>query len=67
MDILEILELIWFFICVIVKGLFNCVYVYKVVVDKNVVEGEDVDVGIIVGLYMYLVLMVVDIFVFNVY
>lgn len=67
LDIFEIFELIWLFICVSVKGLFNCVYVYKVVVDCNVEVGEDLDVGVIMGFYSYLVLMVVDILMFNVY
>lgn len=65
-DICEIIELMWFLIVIVSKGIFNCVYVYKVVVDKNCEEGVDEDVGVSVGLFMYLVLMVVDILIFKV-
>ena len=64
-DIPEIPELTWLLTCVAGKGILNRAHAYKAAVDKNRAEGEDDDVGITAGLFMYPVLMAADILIFN--
>jgi tryptophanyl-tRNA synthetase len=64
-DIPEIPELTWLFACVTGKGVLNRAHAYKAAVDRNVAEGEDVDAGVSMGLFMYPVLMAADILMFN--
>ncbi|MFI4957699.1 MAG: tryptophan--tRNA ligase [Lysobacterales bacterium] len=64
-DIPEIPELTWFLTCVASKGMLNRAHAYKAAVDRNAEIGEDADVGITAGLYMYPVLMAADILAFD--
>ncbi|MDP2747042.1 tryptophan--tRNA ligase [Pseudomonas sp.] len=64
-DIPEIPELCWLLTCVAGKGLLNRAHAYKASVDKNLIEGEDPDAGITMGLFSYPVLMAADILMFN--
>jgi len=64
-DVPEVQELTWFLTCVAGKGLLNRAHAYKAAVDKNREAGEDDDVGISAGLFMYPVLMAADILLFN--
>ena len=64
-DIPEIPELTWFLTCIASKGMLNRAHAYKAAVDRNAEAGEDPDAGITAGLYMYPVLMVVDILAFD--
>jgi tryptophanyl-tRNA synthetase len=64
-DIPEIPELTWFLTCIASKGMLNRAHAYKAAVDKNAETGEDADVGITAGLYMYPVLMAADILAFD--
>jgi tryptophanyl-tRNA synthetase len=64
-DIPEIPELTWLLTCVTAKGLLNRAHAYKAATDANREKGEDTDVGISAGLYMYPVLMAADILIFN--
>lgn len=64
-DIPEIPQLCWILTCLTAKGLMNRAHAYKDSVDKNLVEGEDPDHAITMGLYSYPVLMAADILMFN--
>ncbi|HET6632504.1 MAG TPA: tryptophan--tRNA ligase [Rhodanobacteraceae bacterium] len=64
-DIPEIPELTWLLTCVTAKGLLNRAHAYKAAVDRNAEAGDDADVGVTAGLYMYPVLMAADILAFN--
>ncbi len=64
-DIPEIPELTWLLACVAGKGLLNRAHAYKAAVDKNLADGEDVDAGVTMGLFMYPVLMAADILMFK--
>lgn len=64
-DIPEIPELCWLLTCVAGKGLLNRAHAYKAAVDKNLIDGEDPDAGITMGLFSYPVLMAADILMFN--
>ncbi len=64
-DIPEIPELSWFLTCVTGKGLLNRAHAYKAAVDKNTATGQDSDMDVTAGLFMYPVLMGADILMFN--
>ena len=64
-DIVEIPELTWLLTCVASKGLMNRAHAYKAAVDANLAAGEDVDAGIMMGLFSYPILMAADILMFN--
>ncbi|MFN3987790.1 MAG: tryptophan--tRNA ligase [Rhodocyclaceae bacterium] len=64
-DIPEIPELTWLLACVAGKGLLNRAHAYKAAVDRNTADGEDVDAGVNMGLFMYPVLMAADILMFK--
>jgi tryptophanyl-tRNA synthetase len=61
-DVPEIPELTWIFACLTAKGLMNRAHAYKAARDRNAAAGNaDVDAGVNMGLYLYPVLMAVDI------
>ncbi|MCD8339432.1 MAG: tryptophan--tRNA ligase [Burkholderiales bacterium] len=64
-DLPEVPELNWMLNCVSPKGLMNRAHAYKAKVDANANAGEDLDVGISMGLYCYPILMAADILIFN--
>jgi len=64
-DIPEIPELTWLLTCVTGKGLLNRAHAYKAAVDKNTAAGNDPDVEVSAGLFMYPVLMAADILLFK--
>jgi len=64
-DIPEIPELTWLLTCVTGKGLLNRAHAYKASVDKNLAAGNDPDVEVSAGLFMYPVLMAADILMFK--
>ena len=64
-DIPEIPELTWFLTCVTGKGVLNRAHAYKAAVDKNTATGQDSDMDVTAGLFMYPVLMGADILMFN--
>src|SRR5687768_7028925 len=64
-DIPEITELTWLLTCVTGKGLLNRAHAYKASVDKNTAAGNDPDVDVTAGLFMYPVLMAADILLFK--
>src|SRR5699024_2621201 len=64
-DIPEIPELTWLLTCVTAKGLLNRAHAYKAAVDKITETGDDPDVPVTAGLYLYPVLMAADILAFN--
>ena len=64
-DIPEIPELTWFLTCVTGKGVLNRAHAYKAAVDKNTANGQDPDMDVSAGLFMYPVLMAADILMFN--
>jgi tryptophanyl-tRNA synthetase len=64
-DIPEIPELTWLLTCVTGKGVLNRAHAYKAAVDKNQAAGNDLDVDISAGLFMYPVLMGADILMFK--
>ena len=64
-DIPEIPELTWFLTCVTGKGVLNRAHAYKASVDKNTAAGQDADMDVTAGLFMYPVLMGADILMFN--
>ena len=64
-DIPEIPELTWFLTCVTGKGVLNRAHAYKASVDKNTAAGQDSDMDVTAGLFMYPVLMGADILMFN--
>ena len=65
-DVPEIMELTWVFTCLTAKGLMNRAHAYKAARDRNAEAGQtDLDAGINTGLYMYPVLMAVDILIMN--
>lgn len=64
-DIPEIPELTWLLTCVTGKGMLNRAHAYKASVDKNNAAGNDPDVDVTAGLFMYPVLMAADILMFN--
>ena len=64
-DIPEIPELTWFLTCVTGKGVLNRAHAYKASVDKNSAAGQDADMDVTAGLFMYPVLMGADILMFN--
>jgi tryptophanyl-tRNA synthetase len=64
-DIPEITELTWLLTCVTGKGVLNRAHAYKAAVDKNQATGNDPDVDISAGLFMYPVLMGADILMFK--
>jgi tryptophanyl-tRNA synthetase len=64
-DIPEIPELTWFLTCVTGKGILNRAHAYKAAVDKNTAAGQDPDMEVNAGLFMYPVLMGADILMFN--
>lgn len=64
-DVPEIPELTWMLACVTGKGLLNRAHAYKAAVDKNLAAGQDVDMDVSVGLFMYPVLMGADILMFK--
>jgi tryptophanyl-tRNA synthetase len=64
-DIPEIPELTWLLACVTGKGVLNRAHAYKAAVDKNHAAGQDVDMDVSMGLFMYPVLMGADILMFK--
>ena len=64
-DVPEIPELTWFLTCVTGKGILNRAHAYKASVDKNTAAGQDADMDVSAGLFMYPVLMGADILMFN--
>lgn len=64
-DIPEIPELTWFLTCVTGKGILNRAHAYKAAVDKNTASGQEPDMDVTAGLFMYPVLMGADILMFN--
>lgn len=64
-DVPEIPELTWLLTCVTGKGVLNRAHAYKAAVDKNTAAGQDPDMDVSVGLFMYPVLMGADILMFN--
>jgi tryptophanyl-tRNA synthetase len=64
-DVPEIPELTWFLTCVTGKGVLNRAHAYKAAVDKNAAAGQDHDMDVNAGLFMYPVLMGADILMFN--
>ncbi len=64
-DVPEIPELTWLLTCVTAKGLMNRAHAYKAAVDENREAGEDLDLGIPMGLFCYPILMAADILMFN--
>ena len=64
-DVPEIPELTWFLTCVTGKGVLNRAHAYKASVDKNSAAGQDADMDVTAGLFMYPVLMGADILMFN--
>ncbi|MFZ3128808.1 MAG: tryptophan--tRNA ligase [Rhodoferax sp.] len=64
-DIPEIPELTWLLTCVTGKGVLNRAHAYKAAVDKNTASGQDADMDVSAGLFMYPVLMGADILMFN--
>ena len=64
-DIPEIPELTWLLTCVTGKGVLNRAHAYKAAVDKNSASGQDPDMDVSAGLFMYQVLMGADILMFN--
>ncbi len=64
-DIPEIPELTWLLTCVTGKGVLNRAHAYKAAVDKNAAAGNDTDVDVTAGLFMYPVLMAADILMFK--
>jgi tryptophanyl-tRNA synthetase len=64
-DVPEIAELTWFLTCVTGKGVLNRAHAYKAAVDKNAASGQDPDMDVNAGLFMYPVLMGADILMFN--
>jgi tryptophanyl-tRNA synthetase len=64
-DVPEIPELTWLLTCVTGKGVLNRAHAYKAAVDKNLATGQDPDMDVTAGLFMYPVLMGADILMFN--
>ena len=64
-DVPEIPELTWLLTCVTGKGVLNRAHAYKASVDKNTASGQDPDMDVTAGLFMYPVLMGADILMFN--
>lgn len=64
-DVPEIPELTWFLTCVTGKGILNRAHAYKAAVDKNTASGQEPDMDVTAGLFMYPVLMGADILMFN--
>jgi len=65
-DIPEISELAWILMTVASKGLLNRAHAYKsLVAENNLIENQDPDHGITMGLFNYPVLMAADILIFN--
>lgn len=64
-DVPEIPELTWLLTCMTAKGLMNRAHAYKAAVDENQAAGEDVDLGVNMGLFSYPILMAADILMFN--
>lgn len=64
-DVPEIPELTWLLTCVTGKGVLNRAHAYKAAVDKNAATGQDPDMDVTAGLFMYPVLMGADILMFN--
>ncbi|ROZ72072.1 tryptophan--tRNA ligase [Ramlibacter sp. WS9] len=64
-DIPEIPELTWLLTCLTGKGVLNRAHAYKASVDKNLAAGNDPDVDVTAGLFMYPVLMAADILMFK--
>jgi len=64
-DVPEIPELTWLLTCVTGKGVLNRAHAYKAAVDKNTATGQDPDMDVTAGLFMYPVLMGADILMFN--
>lgn len=60
-DVPEITELSWILSCVAAKGLMNRAHAYKAAVDNNLMNKQDTDYAITMGLYSYPVLMAADI------
>ena len=61
-DVPEILELSWVLNCVTAKGLMNRSHAYKA---AKILNNEDEDKGITMGLFSYPILMAADILMFN--
>ncbi len=64
-DIPEIPELTWLLTCVTGKGVLNRAHAYKAAVDKNTAAGNEPELDINAGLFMYPVLMAADILMFK--
>jgi tryptophanyl-tRNA synthetase len=67
-DVIEHFELAWMLGCVTPKGMMNRAHAYKAVVQENRENGvseEDVDRGVVMGLFSYPVLMAADILIYN--
>lgn len=64
-DVPEIPELCWFLTCVTGKGVLNRAHAYKAAADKNLATGQEPDMDVSAGLFMYPVLMGADILLFN--
>lgn len=61
-DIPEIFEITWVMACLTGKGLMNRAHAYKAARDRNAADNNpDLDAGISMGLYLYPILMAVDI------
>jgi tryptophanyl-tRNA synthetase len=64
-DIPEILELNWILACFTPKGLMNRAHAYKAIVEENRTQGNDLDLGVNMGLFTYPILMAADILMFQ--
>ena len=64
-DIVEVYELATLLTNVTPKGLMNRAHSYKAAVEKNTANGDDVDAGVNMGLYIYPILMAADILLYN--
>ncbi len=64
-DIPEITELTWLLTCTTGKGLLTRAHPFKSAQDKNQATGQGADDGVTAGLFIYPVLMAVDILLFK--
>ena len=64
----EVFELTWVLTCLTPKGLMNRAHAYKAARqenDDNGLRGADADIGILMGVYVYPILMAADILLFQ--
>jgi tryptophanyl-tRNA synthetase len=64
-DVPEVYQLSTLLMNVTSKGLMNRAHAYKAAVDQNIVNGNDPDAGINMGLYTYPILMAADILLYQ--